>query len=358
MKRQSLLADQLLATDPKQEFRIDKKWSAARIASLQTAKKFVLDTAATCYLAEMIRDYPRIIADAQDFAIPPFKNMWIEMPYRLFYETLTGKIAAFDSDHVVGYLFDGPLVVSAAGIPDKVPSFVPIEYVLHREMGLNEQIRLSDALGISRIGLDAFFWGSTTTHWTHTSTISDSEEAAKTWDTESLRALRANHTIRLVKLGDDVDRDIYGTIFDGSAGDLRNIVSLLLYLNRTQDIQTVTQYGHSHGAIRKKIKPWVAHSVVSLKLNPHPRFRKLVADRTGVQRRLHDVRGHFCHDKKARMGCQHGIEQTGDFGDWWQEYEPLKWKCTTCGGKRWWRTEHSRGHFVEGIVLQQYAVTK
>ena len=65
-------------------------------------------------------------------------------------------------------------------------------------------------------------------------------------------------------------------------------------------------------------------------------------------------------DKIARSGCLHGEQMHGDFGDWWTEYEPLRWKCQTCGGKRWWRREHTRGSFAEAgaVGVQEYAVTR
>jgi hypothetical protein len=72
---------------------------------------------------------------------------------------------------------------------------------------------------------------------------------------------------------------------------------------------------------------------------------------SGITKRLHDVRGHFCHDKRAR--------QTGEqwCGHDWVEYEPLRWKCERCGGKRWWRNEHQRGDVEKGrSFIQTYEV--
>jgi hypothetical protein len=54
----------------------------------------------------------------------------------------------------------------------------------------------------------------------------------------------------------------------------------------------------------------------------------------------------------------HGEQLKGDFGEWWIEYEPLRWRCERCGGHRWWRREHSRGTPEVGVVTSEYAVSR
>lgn len=186
---------------------------------------------------------------------------------------------------------------------------------------------------------------------------------AHEWDRAGLRALRANHTVRIAPTVPgrttvyDLANDPRSSLINGSGGDLRNIVALLLFLNRTANIQVQSEMPHGEGFISGKLKPLLSHRVIKIKLDPQPRFMRLCAG-LGVKRRLHDVRGCFCHDKVAREGCPHGEEHEGDFGDWWEEYEPLRWRCTHCGGKRWWRHEHKRGHGQLGETIQRYEVTK
>ncbi len=346
MKREPTLADRILSVDAT-KLR-DSGWNAERQRRLVFAKKFVLDAQAATYIGRMLRDHPRIVSDANDFAQRPFEHMWIEMPFKGFYEAITGRPADPDGDQRVGYLFDGPVVNVAAGAGTMATSgFIPSEYILNRPMSVEDQCKLCDLLQISRLGIDLMLWGE--------SAHAFGNQGA-TWDAEGLRSLRTNHTMR-IKQVEGLSPERMRVAIDGSAGDLRNIIGLLLFLNRTADIQTVREEGMSHGMINRKPRPLMPHRVISLRVNPMPRLIKLAADHDHIMRRLHDVRGHYCHDRLARAGCQHGSELGGDFGEAWTEYEPLRWKCQDCGGKRWWRHEHSRGTAEVGVSTQSYAVT-
>lgn len=370
MKREPILADALLAQGVTGPLLATKKWTAQGLDTLRGCKKFVFDTQAAIWFAQTLRDNPRLIADAQDFAIPPFKQMWVEIPWHAFWSTMTGGIPDPTADKLVGYLYDGPLVrVVAGGKPDSHPAFLPLEYVLHHPMSDEEQLRLAEQMGVSRLMINMWFWGESAEFFTGKKVVDENDESLQEWDKAGLRALRDHHSLRFAPLESRFqghEKEVYQTFIDGSGGDLRNIVSLLLFMNRTRDLHTIRDFAASQGFIGNKLRPWVSHSVISLKLDPAPMLRMLSAGE-GIRRRLHDVRGHFCHNKVARgemlgkhgkYGCMHGEMHGGDFGEWWEEYEPLKWECKVCGGHRWWRNEHKRGHMEEGVVVQQYAVTR
>lgn len=361
LKRRPLLADSLLARKvigPS----VYKTHQAQRNEALRTAKRFVLDGTAAQYLGQMLEDHPRIVADAQDFAIPPFKQMWIEFPLQPFFRQITGFDTDPYGDRVLGYLYDGPVVSVAASMDKMECGWMPVDYILHRPSTLKEEIEVAVAAGTSRMQLDFWFWGQTASRFCDDPGIALTPESRvhidkAAWDSEGLRALRANHSVRFSKAWDLMDRESKSIFIRGSGGDLRNIVALLLFLNRTRDIQTVKDIGYTPALLNRKPRALVTHSVISLKLDPAPLLRKLVAGE-GIKRRLHDVRGHFCHDKRARAGCTHGEMHDGDFGEFWVEYEPLRWNCERCNGKRWWRREHSRGKFEDGMVIQEYAVKR
>lgn len=363
MKRQPILADRIAwGSGAVLHALATSRWVDHTVETLQVAKKFVFDTQATQYLAQMVRENPRIIADAQDFAIQPFDKMWVEMPFETYFEVLTNKPST-GSDAVIGYLFEGPVVkVCVAGTADEKErvSLLPFEYVLHRPMRAREEIELAERLGMSRLMLDLWFWGSTAEAFTGKNVLrpdEDLSEQRKEWDKAGLRALRANHTVRVPQLIVEPPVENWASLAEGSAGDLRTIIGLLLFLNRTHDLQVKDDVRSGQGMHGNKLRPFVAHSVIRLRLDPTPRLRKLSAG-AGIRHRLHDVRGHFCHDKQARAGCAHGEERQGDFGEFWEEYKPLHWRCSRCAGLRWWRKEHSRGHLEEGMVIQQYEVTR
>jgi hypothetical protein len=170
-------------------------------------------------------------------------------------------------------------------------------------------------------------------------------------DKEGLRALRQNHRIHFPEKNPETAKMLWDKIVMQSGGDLRNIIAILLFLNRTREIQVVDAVPHARGMIKNKASTYLSYNKITIKLNPGPLIKKLVPGE-GTWRKLHDVRGHFCHDKRAReaghLWCSHE----------WIEFEPLKWSCERCNGKRWWRNEHKRGHDEKGIVISEYEVTK
>jgi len=233
-------------------------------------------------------------------------------------------------------------------------------------MSQAEQIEVCEVLGVnSSLGIDLQMWGSSALSFIQDDAERQTLEGLpyvearinQSWDAEGLRSLRESHTLRIRDIP-GIPRRAIKDVVQGSSGDLRNIIALLLFLNRTADIQTVREEGMAHGMIERRPRPLMPHRVVSLRIDPMPRLMKLVANREHIERRLHDVRGHYCHDRRAReSGCPHGAEMAGDFGEWWTEYEVLRWKCQECGGKRWWRREHARGTANIGVTTQSYAVT-
>jgi hypothetical protein len=345
-KRTPTLADRLLAIND--YIVVPRRIQEATQQSLMLAKKFVLSDEATRHMAEIVKGVPRIIADAQDFAIPPFTRMWVEFPINVFNEAVGARttseyLGEKNQDTLVGYLINGPSVRVGAWSQGlgKTAGFSTFEYMLnHPYKDIQEELRVCKQLGISRGTLDAMFWGS----------------AANTFlaegDRESLRALRENHSIWPLPLKDEITRekdpaDIYAHLLNMAAGELRNIITILLFLNRTQDIQKHFPVPTEQGWVGNKRRAMLSHSVITIDVNPKPRFLEMVAGE-GVWRRLHDVRGHFCHNKVAReSGCMHSV---------WEETDHLQWKCPTCQGLRWWRKEHRRGHEDKGTVTSEYNV--
>jgi hypothetical protein len=352
-KREPTLADFCL----NEEVVCEHKGELEKLRSqLLMAKRFVLDEEAALYIAEMIRDIPRIIADAQDFAIPPFHTMWIEYPAIRFWETTSGRIAPEDERNSrVGFLIVGNVVQVIVGDLDKymntttgrvgfVSALLPLYYTLNHPLSHIEELALCMRLQVSRAQLDYYYWGET-----HKSLGQD----------EALRSLRDSHGFHLtMSLADPEKRELWGKMIWGAGGDLRNIIAILLFLNRTHDIQTRIEVPTKQGFIGKKLRPYLKHNVISLKLNPKPRLLTLVPGK-GIWKRLHDVRGHYKHDRQAKCGCLHGAPSSDlkDLGDRWIEYEPLRWKCELCGGKRWWQPSHKRGHDEKGEIVSEYAVS-
>jgi hypothetical protein len=375
-RREPTLADKILAQPPSVNALYGSDWFTQGQQALRGSKRFVLDAQAARYLGEMIRDNPEVIADAQEFALRPFERMWVEFPFRPFYTAIHGHEPDDQSDTHLGYLYEGPVVRTASyswnwDMKQWLAGWGQFEYVMHRPMPERELDRMLELLGYDSMGYDAWMWGDTMSHWIglkikgafFRGSLKYLEQQAGRG--ESLRHL---HSVRFPydsqKLADKLGPQHQGSLrrlAEGNAGDMRNVVAVLLYLNRTRELQITKDLGQGGFFMQgRKPHPLLPHSVIGMKLDPKPVFLNLVQSENPEKRlvRLHDVKGHFCHDKASKRGCTHGIEQEGDFGELWIEYEPLKWRCERCGGLRWWRREHSRGSLHKGVVTQSYAVTR
>jgi len=344
IRREPLLADHLLAT-PRPSFLKDNFFDALK-GKLREAKRFVLDEQAAIYVAQMIKDHPRIVADAQDFAIPPFETMWLEFPFKKYFQTLDGATAWDDArgDYRIGFLILGANAYVAGMSANGDAEFMPVVLKLNQPFTLDEELAFCETVRVSRLGLDAYFWGSSY------------NDLAEDKDKEGMRALRANHSVALIDaIPDKVNGwfakpGTWGKLLETGNGDLRNIIAMLIFLNRTSNLQAVQDVGMSKQVmVNRRPACLLAHHVIRLTIDPAPRLAKLCAGE-GVWRRLHDVRGHFCHNRTAREN-PHEHE--------WMEVNvnnhELFWVCA-CGGHRWWRREHHRGHADKGTVVAEYSV--
>lgn len=390
VKREPLLVDKWLADS---ETIGTRKFTETTKDSLRLAKRFVLDDQATRYCAEVIREAPRIIADAQDFAIPPYHRTYIEFPFKTWFRGITGREPDGTSDDRVGYLFVGNtlrvLVSTDKGVNADRPLLYPLEYELWRPWSDDEQLAAMKLYDVNPVSMDIFFWGESALRylpgeWVTNQTFDvDTEKAchasetghvvhvlknikdrfgekefnehAGEWDAAGLRSLRENHRFTMVLRDKDKGREpeFWKILCQGSSGELRNAIALLLFLNRTQKIRVEREEPMlTNRMYKRRLIPLLKHRVITLHVDPKPRLLKLVAGE-GIRRRLHDVRGHFCHNRIARES-HHEHEwieaQEGHMSE-------MQWYCE-CGALRWWRHEHQRGAIQQGIVNAEYKVVQ
>jgi len=359
-KRRPLLVDQFLAATPAQLLLERDLFTARKLEALRDAmreaKKFVFDADAVRYAGEMLMKHPEAVAFDQEFAIPPFPIMYLEYPVDPLFAAL-GQTTAVDwerGDSEVGYLYVGPrvYVLSRARYPtdaySRYPHLMPFAYRLNKPFTLQEEIEIAAKLEHSRMGLDVFYWGSR-------------YEAVK--GTRAEHALRANHSFEWLYAMDLQDPKLQTLpyLLQSAAGDLRNIIAFILFLNRTSEVQVQDELGFHHTMIHTKPATLLKHNVVHIKLDPRPLLLKVYGT-GGIWRREHEVRGHFCHDKDARESGHHP-----DGHDWreygWSEYGVNErrcrlWRCMRCGGLKWWRKACRRGSKDKGRVDTEYAVTQ
>jgi hypothetical protein len=151
---------------------------------------------------------------------------------------------------------------------------------------------------------------------------------------------------------------------------LRNIVAILLMMNRPSLTKYIHNANAGRGFHKGKVMPYLSHTTVTIDIDARPTL-KLIGTPQGdaVPRRRHEVEGHFCHDETARdfsriAGCIHEFAPThGPVDDWapWPDAPlgvpgepgcPRNWVCAACGGKRWWVKEHGRGTAEKGFVVK------
>jgi len=338
MKRTPLLFDQFMA-NTKPQLEMERKPFEFLRNRMVGAHVFTLDHEATRYMANMIQAHPEAIALDQEFAIPPFKKMFVEFPYPEFFTIMGGHHRGDGSeDERIGYFYDGPrvYVLSASTIQHDYPAAVPIRYRLNQQFELKEELMISGALEESRMALDAYFWGSC---------------SPKINELGLLRSLRSHHSMEFwygQELFLQASKEFVQPIMPSTAGDMRNVVALPLFLNRVRDVIYEDKLPGVPGWVRAKPRTLVRHSVVKIKLDPAPLLKKIYSGSHGtIWRREHDVRGHWCFNKVTRAHL-HDHD--------WHEYDVHQWRCMLCGGLRWWRKEHRRGSKEMGKVKTTYEV--
>lgn len=352
-KREPLLADKFLAMEYNRTVPRGY-WDSSR-SNLMLAKRFVLDHGASIYCAEMIKQCPRIIADAQDFAIPPFQRTYIELPLVDWYERITDRRADPTGDQRIGYLIVNNDVRCFAENAEEAGIF-PIEYHLNQPFSLQQEFALVQKLGTSRLGLDLFYWGESAKDFgfgNDWKVNRQRDTEMDDWQREGLRSLRANHSFSVhlpshPRYSEEQLPEIWDNFRQGAGGDLRNIIALLIFLNRTSRVRVEREMPFKRQMVYRKPVNLLKHRVITIHVNPVPKLLHIAAGE-GIRRRLHDVRGHFCHNEVARTNHHEH--------DWQEDAEAdhLRWTCV-CGGLRWWRKEHKRGHEDKGIVTSEYKV--
>ena len=344
-KRESTLADRFLATRGHDALIYMKKpFVEALLRKIRAAHKFVLDEDAATQVAHVVRDIPELLVRQHEFARAPFDLTWVEFPHWKFWRECGNDPLNQDStaDHTLGYLIDGNVVSVVTGGTVGEPMMAPLpgifQYYLNSEWPPDALASFLQENGSIAEHLDRYLWGST----------------AERIDRETREKLRLRYQVGLCPVlkspKADAYRDMLDVAFSGSIGELRNVIAILLMLNRP----TVTRYSNapaSRGWFKSKSVPFMAHTSVTISLNAVDTMRLLgTAEGEGVPRRRHEVRGHYCHNRIARAhfrmsGCMHDWRPCGD--DWTPVGANIadadRWVCAACEGKRWWRAEHERG---------------
>ena len=328
----------------------------------QRANKFVFDDAASIRMGDVVRDIPELMVRESQFARAPYGLTWVEFNSSLFWRTVyrdrPNKLALASPDHAarVGFIIDENdayvIAGGTAGDPDHTMHLchpAPFVYELNTDQFERRLAQLNRPLYTQRRFFDwmnEFYWGST----------------AELLSREQLDAITRNFCFSPIFDVERVSDETNTSLAKECVGDLRNIIVCLLMLNRPAITQYRNVLPRSSGWLKNRVIPYMSHTTVTISIDPVPILRLLgTPDGEGVERRRHEVKGHYCHNKVARdymriAGCIH--DWTPTYEDWAPVGEnfPLNqvkhWMCSICDGKRWWRDSHERGTAEVGFVAK------
>lgn len=331
-------------------------------ARLRKADRFVLDTDASTRVGEVLRDIPELLVEQLQFARAPFDLCWVEYDFEAIFRVLNPERydpADKTADQLIGILIDHDRITTTSRTIGGDLTILPWVYHLNTEWPVDDQLRFCEIARTSRMGIDQWLWGSVSNHFREIGRL------------DLLRSLRDVSMVQLLFSIDDarVRRHLglstsTQRLMTHTTGDLKNHVAVLLMLNQP----SLTKYidvPRGRGWLGNRPGPYLAHRTVTVSLDAGPKLRAMArGDGLGQGRRRHDVRGCWCHDKRARNkawdhSCIHDWRPATIDWELLAHTDPHTcehWLCLACQGKRWWRVKHERGDLALGRVTHEYRV--
>ena len=301
------------------------------LPDVRAARRFVFDRDASRLIGRVIAEAPDLIAEHQEFAIPPFPKTWIEVAIPDLLDGINGTTTAAkygdQVDTVCGWLIrDGQALVAAMD-PSGQAGFSGFKYRLHHGAA-------APANPGERDLVDGLIWGSSLTALSR----------------EAVEKTRAAHGVELAERLRNGAPEKIQRMYEGHNGDLRILLATLLMLNRPSRTTFETEeVGATRGIHRGRSRTFLSHTTVKLRLSPDIATKALRAHvEEGALRRRHEVRGHFAHDRTTRANRHEHV---------WERLDENQWVCSRCGGKRWWRRPHARGSAEIGFNTKTWHVT-
>ena len=331
---------------------LEAVWRGVRTL-IPKARRFVFDEEASAFAGRFIRDFGPALLENLQFAIPPFENCYIEYHLDTLLDTIRlrktdelqvepfvkdgvffGRVPKknADVDERIGHLILNNSVVTFVENSKGDASLYPVAVRLHAET--YSRGAFSADLEDDKFRKMAYTLGSTCRDLRRVR-----EETLRRW----------LHTIDIftgAAFRPLLEKD---GLRDGGNGTVRNLVALLLILNRQRDYGTGIKQVAPKGVIYKgKRRVYMAHSLVTLTTEDYGRItRSFAAGGHHESPRRHQVRGFFRHYHKVR-GCEHAFIE---------DDQPLHWTCQHCGTIRVWIRDHERGDASKGYTTKEYAVT-
>ena len=320
------------------------------------AESFVFSTAACALMGRFANECGDLILRHRQFAVPPFSDTYIELDINAFIQQFpknhfpTGRPEK-GLDHRIGYLISGERLYVVVEGGEGSPATTGAEFMpLYFTMAPPGEHARWDRPEFGRpitIRLDSTPEEHSTQEWNLLVTGLGST-VRRIHDEEERQSLL--HEFMPHWQGDTrgIHQKALDMILQGASGEIRNVWTALLWLNRPVHT-SIVNVPASRRISRGRLVTYKAHRTVEIDLHKHRSIRRaFVHSGERVSPRRHRVRGAFHHSGGA-FACSH---------DW-----PLRpdvdghWKCQRCGRLRWWVKDHVRGDATKGWVEHDYAVT-
>lgn len=319
---------------------IEQMWRRIR-PLMPKARRFIFDREASAFVGAFIRDFGPAIIENYPFAIPPFEDCYIEYNLDGLLDAVGQRQGADPTmgalDERMAHLIHNNQVVSFIQDATGVAQLHPVTMLLHTDDYVRGQFDPND------LGEDArkkliYALGSTGNCLPYMVQGLRTQEAVRRWlynmDFGAVDAFKS-------MLQEDKLRE-------HGHGTARDLVALLLMLNRQRERVTLTQVAPKRVFYKGKQKVYAAHSMVTLTTEDYGAItRSLMPTGHHESPRRHEVRGFFRHYHKVR-GCEHHFLE---------DNRPHHWTCQHCGTRRVWVHDHLRGDASKGFVTKEYVVT-
>ena len=302
---------------------------------LAKARRFVFDKEASVFAGAFIRDFGPTLLNNLQFAIPPFECCYIEYHLDALLNTIGKREISPEDDGArderVGHLIDYGYVYSFVEDSKGAASFYPVLMNMRAET-------YTRGLFSSDIEDDKFK--------KMTYTLGSTSDDVKRTSMETMRQWL--HTIDFSTPHKFCELLAQDDLRDGGNGTVRNLVALLLILNRQRERVTLTQVPPKGVIYKGKRRVYMAHSLVALTTEDYGAITRSFTPASHHESpRRHEVRGFFRHLHRVR-GCEHNFLE---------DDRPGHWTCQHCGTVRVWVHSHLRGDASKGFVTKEYIVT-
>lgn len=296
-----------------------------------SARRYLFDDGVVEKVGALVHEYPTLFFRNYQFAIPSFETIYIEFDHKKWMEGIGYPDSVLEdngNDLRVGYmLHKGTLAVigNTTSQPDPMP--LPLLWTLDYRKTYPDR----DMFPMNMV--DSLFF----------SVALGSTFGKEGMTQEIMDDLKRRITLWLPR---GMNKTTVQAMLRGSAGEIRVLLCLLLWLNQPKIIDYV-DVPHKRGMTRRGPITYMKHTVVKLK--PGVLKKQMMRGLTGPRRppRRHEAAGSLRTWGAPAAGCPNP-----DGGHPWPILPDDNgvWHCPKCPAKRKWWPKYEKGDASLGFV--------